>query len=50
MKLLRHSNREEYLTKHYAVGYSKIVRRLFRRAPPNVDFNMDDITMLSIDG
>ena len=31
------------------VGYAEIARKLLRRPPPKVDFNMGDVGMLSLD-
>jgi hypothetical protein len=43
--MLYHAAVETVLT----VGYSEIGRKVFRRQPPKVDFNMGDIGMLSVD-
>lgn len=31
------------------VGYAEIVKKVFKKSAPKVDFNMGDIAMLSID-
>ena len=31
------------------VGYSELIRKMFRKSAPKVDFNMGDVGMLSID-
>ena len=31
------------------IGYAEIARKLLRRSPPKVDFNMGDVGMLSLD-
>ena len=43
--MLYHAGVETLLT----FGYSELCRKLLRRPAPKVDFNMGDITMLSID-
>ena len=43
--MLYHAGVETVLT----VGYSELGRKLLKRPPPKVDFNMGDIGMLSID-
>ena len=43
--MLYHAGVETLLT----VGYAEIGRKLLRRPPPKVDFNISDIGMLSID-
>ena len=43
--MLYHAGVETVLT----VGYAEIGRKLLKRSPPKVDFNMTDIGMLSID-
>ena len=43
--MLYHAEVETVLT----TGYSELGRNLFRRPAPNVDFNMGDIGMPSID-
>ena len=43
--MLYHSGVETLLT----VGYAELGRKLLKRPPPKVDFNMADIGMLSID-
>ena len=45
VNMLYHAGVETVLT----VGYSEIGKKLLRRSPPRVDFNMGDIAMLSID-
>jgi hypothetical protein len=45
VNMLYHAAVETVLT----VGYSEIARKVFRRQPPKVDFNMVDIGMLSVD-
>ena len=45
VNMLYHAGVETVLT----VGYSEIGRKLFKRPPPKVDFNISDIGMLSID-
>ena len=42
---LYHAGVETLLT----IGYTKISRKLLRRPPPKVDFNMGDVGMLSLD-
>ena len=42
--MLYHAGVETILT----VGYSELVRKVFRRPAPKVDFNMGDIGMLSV--
>lgn len=43
--MLYHAGVETVLT----IGYSELGRKLLKRPPPKVDFNMGDIGMLSID-
>ena len=43
--MLYHAGAETLLT----VGYAELGRKLLKRPPPKVDFNMADIGMLSID-
>ena len=43
--MLYHAGVETMLT----VGYAEIGKKVFRRPAPKVDFNMNDIFMLSID-
>ena len=43
--MLYHGGVETILT----VGYSELVRKVFRKPAPKVDFNMGDIGMLSLD-
>ena len=43
--MLYHAGVETLLT----VGYAELGRKLLKRPPPKVDFNMADIGMLSID-
>ena len=43
--MLYHAGVETLLT----VGYAELGRKLLKRPPPKVDFNMVDIGMLSID-
>ena len=43
--MLYHAGVETLLT----VGYAELGRKLLKRPPPKVDFNMADICMLSID-
>ena len=43
--MLYHAGVETVLT----VGYAEIARKLLRRPPPKVDFNMGDVGMLSLD-
>ena len=43
--MLNHAEVETVLT----IGYSELGRKLLRRQAPKVDFNMGDISMLSID-
>ena len=45
VNMLYHAGVETLLT----VGYAELGRKLLRRQPPKVDFNMADIGMLSID-
>ena len=45
VNMLYHAGVETLLT----VGYAELGRKLLRRPPPKVDFNMADIGMLSID-
>ena len=44
VNMLYHAGVETVLT----VGYAEIGRKLLRRTPPKVDFNMADIGMLSV--
>ena len=44
VNMLYHAGVETVLT----VGYAEIGRKLLRRPPPKVDFNMADIGMLSV--
>jgi hypothetical protein len=43
--MLYHAGVETLLT----IGYSELTKKVFRKQPPKVDFNMGDIGMLSID-
>ena len=43
VNMLYHAGVETVLT----VGYAEIARKLLRRLPPKVDFNMGDVEMLS---
>ena len=43
--MLYHAGVETLLT----IGYAEITKKVFRKPPPKVDFNMGDIGMLSID-
>ena len=43
VNVLYHAGVETVLT----VGYAEIARKLLRRLPPKVDFNMGDVEMLS---
>lgn len=45
VNMLYHAGVETVLT----VGYAEIARKLLRRPPPKVDFNMGDVEMLSIE-
>ena len=45
VNMLYHAGVETVLT----VGYAEIVRKLFKRPPPKVNFNMGDFAMLSLD-
>ena len=45
VNMLYHAGVETVLT----VGYAEIARKLLRRPPPIVDFNMGDVEMLSIE-
>ena len=45
INMLYHAGVETLLT----VGYAELGRKLLKRPPPKVDFNMADIGMLSID-
>ena len=45
INMLYHAGVETVLT----VGYAEIARKLLRRSPPKVDFNIGDIGMLSLD-
>ena len=45
VNMLYHTGVETVLT----VGYAEIARKLLRRPPPKVDFNMGDVGMLSLD-
>ena len=45
VNMLYHAGVETLLT----VGYAELGRKLLKRPPPKVDFNMADIGMLSID-
>ena len=45
VNMLYHAGVETVLT----VGYAEIGRKLLKRPPPKVDFNIGDIGMLSID-
>ena len=42
---LYHASVQTVLT----IGYAEITRKLLRRPPPKVDFNMGDVGMLSLD-
>ena len=44
VNMLYHAGVETVLT----VGYAEIARKLFKRPPPKVDFNMGDVAMLSL--
>ena len=44
VNMLYHAGVETVLT----VGYAEIGRKVLRRPPPKVDFNMTDIGMLSV--
>ena len=44
VNMLYHAGVETVLT----VGYAEIGRKVLRRPPPKVDFNMADIGMLSV--
>ena len=45
VNILYHAGVETVLT----VGYAEIARKLLRRPPPKVDFNMGDVGMFSLD-
>ena len=45
VNMLYHAGVKTVLT----VGYADIARKLLRRPPPKVDFNMGDVGMLSLD-
>ena len=45
VNMLNHAGVETVLT----VGYAEIARKLLRRPPPKVDFNMGDAEMLSVE-
>ena len=45
VNMLYHAGVETVLT----IGYAEIARKLLRRPPPKVDFNMGDVGMLSLD-
>ena len=45
VNMLYHAGVETVLT----IGYAEIARKLLRRLPPKVDFNMGDVGMLSLD-
>ena len=45
VNMLYHAGIETALT----IGYAEIARKLLRRSPPKVDFNMGDVGMLSLD-
>ena len=45
VNMLYHAGVETVLT----VGYAELGRKLLKKQPPKVDFNMGDIGMLSID-
>ena len=45
VNMLYHAGVETVLT----VGYAEIGRKVLRRLPPTVDFNMTNIGMLSVD-
>ena len=45
VNMLYHAGVETVLT----VGYAETARKLLRRPPPKVDFNMGDVEMLSIE-
>lgn len=45
VNMLYHAGVETVLT----IGYVEIARKLLRRPPPKVDFNMGDVGMLSLD-
>ena len=45
VNMLYHAGVETLLT----IGYAEIARKLLRRPPPKVDFNMGDVGMLSLD-
>ena len=45
VNMLYHAGVETVLT----VGYAELGRKLLKRPPPKVDFNISDIGMLSVD-
>ena len=45
LNMLYHAGVETVLT----IGYAEIARKLLRKPPPKVDFNMGDVGMLSLD-
>ena len=45
VNMLYHAGVETVLT----IGYAEIARKLLRKPPPKVDFNMGDVGMLSLD-
>ena len=45
VNILYHVGIETVLT----TGYAEIARKLLKRPPPKVDFNMGDVGMLSLD-
>ena len=45
VNMLYHAGVETVLT----IGYAKIARKLLKRPPPKVDFNVSDVGMLSVD-
>ena len=45
VNMLYHAGVETVLT----IGYGEIARKLLRKPPPKVDFNMGDVGMLSLD-
>ena len=45
VNMLYHAGVESVLT----IGYAEIARKILKRPPPKVDFNMVDVGMLSVD-
>ncbi len=45
VNMLYHAGVETLLT----IGYSELGRKIFRKPAPKVDFNIGDVSMLSID-